>query len=99
MSEDEYIYSDADDMDQGTDEEDERTMKPEPKRPSLANNNANLTFLKKLVEYSALSPEDLQLEQNQLTSQVSELTGLPEDQASVLLLYFRWNKESFWNNF
>lgn len=41
----------------------------------------------------------MQSEQNQLTSQVSELTGLPEDQASVLLLYFRWNKEKLLEQF
>lgn len=70
--------------------------------PATAVARASVTlqpaFFKKYADYVGMSPQDLQVEQNALTQQVSELTNLPEDQASVLLLSFRWNKEKLFEH-
>jgi ariadne-1 len=44
-------------------------------------------------EYSVLTLEDLEADQDELVSQVAELASLGKDRASILLLKFNWNKE------
>lgn len=45
------------------------------------------------VEFKVLDPGDIDREQNQQVSEVSEVLGLPPESAAILLRYGRWNRE------
>ncbi|OJZ81221.1 hypothetical protein ASPFODRAFT_65192 [Aspergillus luchuensis CBS 106.47] len=45
------------------------------------------------VEFTVLSPEDIDREQNLQINEVSSILGLPPESSAILLRYGRWNRE------
>ena len=46
------------------------------------------------LEYKILSPQELEIQQKSIISQISCILGISETETLALLVYFNWNKDS-----
>mmetsp|Transcript_7976 Transcript_7976/g.9120 ORF Transcript_7976/g.9120 Transcript_7976/m.9120 type:complete len:558 (-) Transcript_7976:1248-2921(-) len=51
------------------------------------------------IEYQILTPDDLFESQNKLIEEIQTVLNISSAQANVLLLYFRWNKETLYDKY
>ncbi|KAI9593066.1 hypothetical protein BDF19DRAFT_387664 [Syncephalis fuscata] len=95
MSDEEFDSFGEDEYDSDTMafDDDDDVYTSEPDEPDTATFTTEKTRADYEVEFRVLSPDDIQMLQDNETRQVEGILGIPAERSAILLRYFKWNKE------